>query len=284
MPFDVAAIQQSLRDEGLDGWLLYDFHGSNPIAARMLGTSSSGKMTTRRWFYLVPSSGEPRGLVHAIERHTLDALPGRTTAYAGRQQLEAGLTQLLGGMKRVAMEYSPECAIPYVSRVDAGTAEAVKARGVEIVSSGDLVQAFEAVWTAAQLESHRVASQALYRIKDKAFAAAAAAVRAGTPLTEYELHTLGLEPSQMSGAQPKKPVGCDACRGRGYKGRMGIFEMFLIDDEVRHMINNNASTIALRQRARELGMRTLREDGVRKVLAGLTTAEEVITTTMTDLA
>ena len=105
-----------------------------------------------------------------------------------------------------------------------------------------------------------------------------------TVLTEYELHTLGLEPSQMSGAQPKKPVGCDACRGRGYKGRMGIFEMFLIDDEVRHMINNNASTIALRQRARELGMRTLREDGVRKVLAGLTTAEEVITTTMTDLA
>jgi len=105
-----------------------------------------------------------------------------------------------------------------------------------------------------------------------------------TELTEYELHTLGLEPSQMSGAQPKKPVGCDACRGRGYKGRMGIFEMFLIDDEVRHMINNNASTIALRQRARELGMRTLREDGVRKVLAGLTTAEEVITTTMTDLA
>jgi type II secretory ATPase GspE/PulE/Tfp pilus assembly ATPase PilB-like protein len=105
-----------------------------------------------------------------------------------------------------------------------------------------------------------------------------------TELSEYELHTLGLEPSQMAGAKPMKPVGCDACRGRGYKGRMGIFEMFLIDDEVRHMINNNASTIALRQRARELGMRTLREDGVRKVLAGLTTAEEVITTTMTDLA
>jgi Xaa-Pro aminopeptidase len=85
------------------------------------------------------------------------------------------------------MEYSPECAIPYVSRVDAGTAEAIKARGVEIVSSGDLVQAFEAVWTPEQLQSHRVASEALYRIKDKAFAAAAAAVRAGAPLTEYEL-------------------------------------------------------------------------------------------------
>jgi type II secretion system protein E len=107
--------------------------------------------------------------------------------------------------------------------------------------------------------------------------------KAPAELTEYELHTLGLEASQMSGATPMKAVGCEACRGKGYKGRMGIFEVFLIDDEVRHMINNNASTIALRQRARELGMRTLREDGVRKVLSGLTTAEEVITTTMTDL-
>jgi Xaa-Pro aminopeptidase len=85
------------------------------------------------------------------------------------------------------MEYSPECAIPYVSRVDAGTAEAIKARGVEIVSSGDLVQAFEAVWTPEQLESHRVASQSLYRIKDQAFAAATAALRAGAPLSEYQL-------------------------------------------------------------------------------------------------
>ncbi len=108
--------------------------------------------------------------------------------------------------------------------------------------------------------------------------------KAPTDLSEYELHALGLEASQMSGATPMKNVGCDACRGRGYKGRMGIFEVFTIDDEVRHMINNNASTIALRLRARELGMRTLREDGVRKVLAGLTTAEEVITSTMSDLA
>ncbi len=108
--------------------------------------------------------------------------------------------------------------------------------------------------------------------------------KAPSELTEYEMQTLGLEASQMSSASIMKAVGCDACRGRGYKGRMGIFEIFTIDDEVRHMINNNASTIALRQRARELGMRTLREDGVRKILAGLTTADEVITSTMTDLA
>ena len=187
MALDLPAIQRALRESGLDGWLLYDFHGSNPIATRLSGVDRGAHLTTRRWYYLIPREGEPRALVHAIERHNLDLLPGRKTVYGRREQLEAGLTELLKGVKRIAMEYSPECAIPYVSRVDAGTAEAIKARGVEIVSSGDLVQAFEAVWTPEQLESHRVASQALYRIKDKAFAAAAAALRAGAPLTEYQL-------------------------------------------------------------------------------------------------
>lgn len=105
-----------------------------------------------------------------------------------------------------------------------------------------------------------------------------------TELSEYEARTLNMDAGQLSTATPMMPVGCENCRGKGSKGRMGIFEVFIIDDEVRHMVNNNASTIALRQRARELGMRTLREDGVRKVLAGMCTAEEVITTTMTDAA
>ena len=108
--------------------------------------------------------------------------------------------------------------------------------------------------------------------------------KAPSELSEYELGALQIEPGQIRQSSVMRPVGCDRCRGRGYRGRMGIFEMFLVDDEVRNMINNNASTIALRQRARELGMRTLREDGVRKVLAGMTTAEEVISTTMADLA
>jgi type II secretory ATPase GspE/PulE/Tfp pilus assembly ATPase PilB-like protein len=107
--------------------------------------------------------------------------------------------------------------------------------------------------------------------------------KAPTELTEYEMNMLRLNASQMSGTHIMRPVGCELCRGKGYKGRMGIFEIFVVDDEVRNMINNNASTIALRLRARELGMRTLREDGVRKVLAGMTTAEEVLTTTMGDL-
>jgi Xaa-Pro dipeptidase len=190
MRFDVEAVQQSLRDEGLDGWLLYDFHGSNPIAARLLGTAGGGHMTTRRWFYLVPATGEPRGLVHAIERNTLDALPGRTTAYAGRKQLETELTRLLDGMKRVAMEYSHECAIPYISRIDAGTIEAVRKRGVDVQSSGDLVQRFEAAWDAHALQTHRHASAALYRIKDRAFEVVGQRCRDGVATTEFDIQRL----------------------------------------------------------------------------------------------
>jgi Xaa-Pro dipeptidase len=187
MALDLAAIRGALVAEGLDGWLLYDFHGSNPIAAQLAGLNGGGHMTTRRWYYLIPAIGEPRALVHAIEQHNLDHLPGSKAVYAGRQELDAGLTRLLDGMRRVAMEYSPDCAIPYISRVDAGTAEAIRHRGIEILSSGDLVQQFEATWTPAQLASHRTASDALYRIKDRAFESAAAALAAGRRRTEYDL-------------------------------------------------------------------------------------------------
>ena len=187
MPLDVAAIQESLRADHLDGWLLYDFHGSNPIAARLAGLTDGTHMTTRRWYYLIPASGSPRALVHAIERHNLDSLPGTKQTYAGREQLDAGLDHLLHGMTRVAMEYSARGAIPYLSRVDAGTAEMIRGRGVEIVSSGDLVQRFEAAWTPAQRDTHLRASDALYRIKDRAFERAARALRNGERLTEYDL-------------------------------------------------------------------------------------------------
>jgi len=214
MALDVAAIQDALRSEGLDGWLLYDFHGSNPIASHLAGLDRGGHMTTRRWYYLIPAEGAPQGLVHAIERHNLDPLPGEKTAYVRRQDLEAGLTRLLTGMRRVAMEYSPDCAIPYLSRVDAGTAEAVRRRGVEIVSSGDLVQRFEAIWTPAQLETHRAASAALYRIKDRAFQAAAKALRDRTELTEYslqqEMSRWFVEEGLVSDSDPVVAVGSNA--------------------------------------------------------------------------
>jgi Xaa-Pro dipeptidase len=187
MPLDVAAVQQALRQEGLDGWLLYDFHGSNPIAQRLAGLTNGAHMTTRRWYYLVPAAGEPRGLVHAIERHNLDSLPGRKQVYAGRQELESGLDALLAGTRVVAMEYSPGNAIPYVSRVDAGTAEAIRQRGVKIVSSGDLVQRFEATWSPEQLDSHMRAAESLYRIKDRTFETVSSMLKKGTSTTEYEI-------------------------------------------------------------------------------------------------
>lgn len=185
MSLPIEAIQQALADDALDGWLLYDFHGSNPIAQRLVGLE--GRHVTRRWFYFIPRSGAPRRLVHAIEPAMLDGQPGETHRYAGRMQLAAGLDSILSGARRVAMEYSPDCAIPYVSRVDAGTIELVRARGVDVVSSGDLVGRFEAAWDRAAIATHRRASEALYRIKDRAFAFIAERLRAGAPVRELEV-------------------------------------------------------------------------------------------------
>src|SRR5467141_14726 len=132
---DIGAVQGALRADGLDGWLLYDFRGLNPLAADVTKVNrQGGHLATRRWYYLIPSSGEPRGLVHAIEKNSLTHLPGTTERYAGRDQLEAGLRLLLTGVQRVAMEYSPGCAIPYIARVDAGTVELVRQAGVDVVA------------------------------------------------------------------------------------------------------------------------------------------------------
>lgn len=187
MPINVAAVQEALRAQGLDAWLWYDFQGSNPVAFRMSGMGAAGHLATRRWFYLIPATGEPRALVHAIERHNLDHLPGGKTVYAGREQLTAGLATLVAGITRVAMEYSPNCAIPYVSRVDAGTIELVRGLGLEVVSSGDLIQQFEACWSEAAIATHRQASAALHRIKDRAFESVAQRLRDGVPTTEYDI-------------------------------------------------------------------------------------------------
>lgn len=190
-PLDVARIQAALRADGLDAWLLYDFRGLNPIANDVTGADrQGGHLATRRWFYAIPASGEPRALVHAIESRTLAHLPGSTTRYAGRAQLEQGLKTLLAGIHRVAMEYSPACAIPYVARVDAGTVELVRSCGVDVVSSGDLVQQFSAVWTADAIASHVTASEKLHRIKDRAFDALARETHDGGHTTEYTIQQL----------------------------------------------------------------------------------------------
>lgn len=189
MSLDVPAVQAALRASGLDGWLLYDFHGSNPVSRRVAGLATTGHMTTRRWFYLVPAQGEPRALVHKIEKRTLAHLPGRTVEYAGRLELETGLRQILDGCTTVAMEYSPHAAIPYVSRVDAGTIELVRDCDAAVVSSGDLVQQFEALWPDGGLATHRTASEKLYRIKDRAFETIARRLRDGIATTEYDIQS-----------------------------------------------------------------------------------------------
>ena len=146
--FDLAAVQRSLCDFGLDGWLFYDFRGTNILARRVLGLDQK-PAGSRRFFYFVPAVGALRKLVHRIETGALDDLPGEKTVYLRWQDLEAGVAGLLQGSRRVAMEYAARVSNPYVSRVDAGTIELVRGCGVEVVSSGDLIQQFEATWDDA---------------------------------------------------------------------------------------------------------------------------------------
>ncbi len=200
----IEAIQAELRANGLDGWLFYDFHHRDPIAARVLGLENSG-LGTRRWFYLIPARGAPRKLVHRIESNALDALPGRKLQYAGGEELEKNLSRLLVGMPKVAMQYSPRNAIPYVSMVDAGTVELVRAHGCKVVSSADLVQKFEATWTAEQYQEHLQAGRIIDRITEEAFARAGAMVRAKESLSEYELQQWMLERFRAGGVTTSEP-------------------------------------------------------------------------------
>jgi Xaa-Pro aminopeptidase len=180
--FDLSAVQSAITDAGCDGWLLYDFRGQNVLAQRVTGVPPT---LSRRWFYFIPASGEPRKLVHAIEPDALDRLPGsRKTVYRRWQELEAGVGQLLDGAKQVAMEYSPRNANPYVSRVDAGTVELVRNCGCQVVSSGDLIQQFEATWDDDQARSHFEAAELCRAAFDAAFAFIAQEVRANGRVME----------------------------------------------------------------------------------------------------
>jgi Xaa-Pro dipeptidase len=185
MSFDVQAVQKDLKAANLDGWLFYDFRGRDPIALRILQLPPG--MRTRRWFYFVPTKGAARKLVHKIESEALASLPGETLYYAGHHELQDNLRELLGDAQSIAMQYSPRNAIPYVSMVDAGTVELVRSVGPKIFTSADLVQKYEACWTAEQLESHLAAGETVDRIIRDAFQLAAKGARDGKPLTEYVL-------------------------------------------------------------------------------------------------
>lgn len=161
----VDELQAAVREAGIDGWLMYDFRRSNAIAHRVLGLPESA-FFSRRWLYYIPAQGEPSALVSAVESHVLSSLPGRQRVYRTWQELHAHLGEMLQGAHHVAMEYVPDNAIPYCSKVDAGTVELVRSLGVEVVSSADFTQRFEAVLTPKQIESHRAAGMALLRARD----------------------------------------------------------------------------------------------------------------------
>ena len=186
--FDLAAVQAAIQDAGLDGWLLYDFRGQNGLAQRVAGLDH--KHLTRRWFYYVPATGEPKKLVHAIEPAALDHLPGsRKTVYRRWQDLETGVAELVIGAKRVAMEYSPRNANPYIGRADAGTVELIREYGVEPVPSGDLIQQFEAVWDDDQEATHFEAEKLTRAAYDVAYAFIADEIRAKGKTTEIAVQT-----------------------------------------------------------------------------------------------
>jgi len=157
---NLEAMQSAIREAGLDGWLFYDHHHRDPIAGRILGLDEKAHIT-RRWYYFVPAAGEPRKLVHRIEQGRLDALPGSKVQYSSWQELAAGLEAMLTGARTVAMQYSPNNAIMYVSMVDAGTVEFLRGLGKQIVSSADLVSQFEAVLSEEQVATHAVAQRAI---------------------------------------------------------------------------------------------------------------------------
>jgi Xaa-Pro aminopeptidase len=195
---DLGEIQATLRTEGLDGWLFFDHHVRDPLAYRILGLDPQ-RTPTRRWYYLIPAAGEPRGLVHRIEAGVLDALPGPKTAYSSWKEQWDGLGALLQGVRAVAMQYSPRCAIPYVAMVDAGTVELVRSFGVDVRSSADLVQYFEARWTPEQLEAHLEAGRRVDEIRRRAFGRIGEALRGGRALTEWDVKRFILEAFERDG-------------------------------------------------------------------------------------
>ena len=183
---ELGPIQEQIREQGLDGWLLFDHHVRDPIAYRVLGLDASGHVS-RRWYYWIPASGEPRKLVHAIEGARLDGLPGTKRVYSKWQDHCAALQEILAGSARVAMQFSPRCMIPVLSLVDAGTVDLVRSLGSEVVSSAALVQYFEARWNERQRASHYEAGHRVDEVLREAFRRIRADIDATGRSGEWEI-------------------------------------------------------------------------------------------------
>jgi Xaa-Pro dipeptidase len=179
---DLRAVQRQLAGLGLDGWLLYDFHGSNPVAGGVLGLPA----LTRRYFVLLPTRGRPVALTHRIEQQPWRGWIGGNRPYLGWESLEKELGRLLEGSGAIAMEYSPGDAVPYLDRVPAGVLELVRRSGAEPVSSGDLVTAFYSRWTAEGEASHRRAAAVLHEVAHSAFDLVGERIRSGSGVSEWE--------------------------------------------------------------------------------------------------
>jgi Xaa-Pro dipeptidase len=187
-PGSLPALQSALDHAGLDGWLLYDFHGLNPVAVGMLKLPG---MTTRRFFVFIPRSGSPTAITHAIEQGPWGEWPAKwmKEKYSSWRSLESLLSKLVKG-KRVAMEYSPGDAVPYLDRIPAGVIEMVRSAGATVVSSAELVTSFYAVWTDGQRASHERAARTISTIGQEAIRLAGnRASNGGSPLTEFELQS-----------------------------------------------------------------------------------------------
>ena len=183
---NLAEIQTALGDEGVDGWLFFDHHRRDPLAYRVLKFTPNS-ILSRRWYYFVPAHGEPVGLVHKIEAQTLAELPGAMSTYASWNEMVEGIRKLLGPAKKIAMQYSPDCAVPYVAMVDAGTIELIRGLGVEIATSANMVQYFEARWSKAQFEGHLEAGRRVDRVRREAFERIGEKLRAAEKVTEWDI-------------------------------------------------------------------------------------------------
>jgi Xaa-Pro dipeptidase len=203
----ISGIQEILKKEKIDGWLLYNFRGSNVFATRILAIPPH-IMCTRRYFYFIPRKGAPRKLVHRIEEWNLDSLPGEKTVYLSWKSISDGLKKILRGAKTVAMEYSPKCAIPYVSTVDAGAVELVKSAGVKVVSSANLVQYFEARWSEEQLKDNLDAARQLGQTAQEAFRFIRQRINSNTPTTEYDVQQFMLSEFKRRGIKTEDAPNC----------------------------------------------------------------------------
>ena len=181
----LSEIQSALTSLDLEAWLLYDFRGINPISQNVAGLT--GLNITRRWFCLIPAQGEPHWLIHKIETSNFVDVPGVVSLYAGWQELNAEMKSILTNVNSVAMEYSPNASIPYISRVDAGTLEWMRSFGVEVKSSGELAQYIEARLTEAQFEGHQKSAYQVLQAKDYAFNWIGKQLKAGNSITEYDV-------------------------------------------------------------------------------------------------